>query len=285
MMIYFEEIDRILKNALNEDIGTGDITTAAIFNHPISACGDYIAKEDGVICGLNIVKRVFELLQGEVHFEAFKKDGDAVKKGEILARVSGDAACILQGERVGLNLMQRMSGIATMTAKAVREVQEYPVKIVDTRKTIPGLRILEKYAVRVGGGCNHRFNLADGVLIKDNHIAACGSIAEAVKRARAFAPHTIRIEVEVETLDQLKEALDAKADIVMLDNMSNEMMAEAVRMVNGRALCEASGNMGEKNLAEVAATGVDLISIGGLTHSARAMDISLKFQMNTVKGL
>ena len=279
------QVEQIITLALNEDIGTGDITTLSTIPADKTATGRFVAKEDMIICGIDLAAHIFGRVDPSIELKANFKDGDAVKKGDVIAVVSGNAQNVLTGESTALNFMQRLTGIATRTHASVAEVAGTNAKITDTRKTTPGLCVLEKYAVRVGGGCNHRFNLADGVLIKDNHIAACGSISEAVKRARAFAPHTIRIEVEVETLDQLKEALDAKADIVMLDNMSNEMMAEAVRMVNGSALCEASGNMGEKNLAEVAATGVDLISIGGLTHSARAMDISLKFQMNTVKGL
>ena len=279
MMTYFGEVDRILREALREDIGTGDITTQAIFTYGEKVVGNYIAKEEGVVCGVDIAKRVFDLLEGEVKFEAFKADGDTVFAGDVIARVSGDAVCILQGERVGLNLMQRMSGIATQTARAVKKVEGTRAKIIDTRKTAPGLRIFEKYAVGVGGGGNHRFNLSDGVLIKDNHIAACGSITEAVSRARKKTPHTVKIEVEVENLDQLREALECRVDIIMLDNMSDEMMAEAVRIVDGRAVCEASGNMSERDLLSVANTGVDLISIGALTHSVKALDISLKFQL------
>ena len=273
-------IDRILQGALAEDIGTGDITTLSTVPPERTISGRYIAKEDGVLCGLELVARAFALLDASIAFKPLKRDGDAVRKGDLVATVSGNARAILTGERVGLNLLQHMSGAASQTARAVAAVAGTGAKIVDTRKTTPGLRVLDKYAVRAGGGGNHRFGLSDGVLIKDNHIVAAGGIAEAVAAARARAPHSLRVEVEVETLEQLREALAAGADIIMLDNMSVEDMREAVRIVNGRALTEASGNMGDKSDAElraVAETGVDLISIGALTHSVRALDISLKF--------
>ena len=273
-------IDRILQDALAEDIGTGDITTLSTVPPERTISGRYIAKEDGVLCGLELVARAFALLDASIAFKPLKRDGDAVRKGDLVATVSGNARAILTGERVGLNLLQHMSGVASQTARAVAAVAGTGAKIVDTRKTTPGLRVLDKYAVRAGGGGNHRFGLSDGVLIKDNHIVAAGGIAEAVAAARARAPHSLRVEVEVETLEQLREALAAGADIIMLDNMSVEDMREAVRIVNGRALTEASGNMGDKSDAElraVAETGVDLISIGALTHSVRALDISLKF--------
>ena len=203
-----------------------------------------------------------------------------IKKGDIIAEVSGNARNLLTGERVGLNLMQRMSGIATRTHEAVMQVEGTNAKIADTRKTTPGLRVIEKMAVKVGGGTNHRFNLADGILIKDNHIVAAGGITAAVKAARKNAPHTLKIEVEVESLDELREALDAGADIIMLDNMDNDTMREAVKITNGKALTEASGNMGDKDLYEVAKTGVDIISIGALTHTVRSLDISLKFTLS-----
>lgn len=273
-------IDRILQGALAEDIGTGDITTLSTVPPERTISGRYIAKEDGVLCGLELVARAFALLDASIAFKPLKRDGDAVRKGDLVATVSGNARAILTGERVGLNLLQHMSGVASQTARAVAAVAGTGAKIVDTRKTTPGLRVLDKYAVRAGGGGNHRFGLSDGVLIKDNHIVAAGGIAEAVAAARARAPHSLRVEVEVETLEQLREALAAGADIIMLDNMSVEDMREAVRIVDGRALTEASGNMGDKSDAElraVAETGVDLISIGALTHSVRALDISLKF--------
>ena len=274
------EVERILKSALAEDVGSGDVTSLSTVPPGRTISGRYIAKEDGVLCGLEVVARAFALLDASIAFTALAADGDRVRKSDVIATVSGDARAILAGERVGLNLLQHMSGVATQTARAVAAVAGTGAKIVDTRKTTPGLRVLDKYAVRMGGGGNHRFNLADGVLIKDNHIVAASGIAAAVAAARARAPHSLKIEVEVETLEQLREALEAGADIIMLDNMPTETMREAVRLVAGRALTEASGNMGDKTDAElraVAETGVDLISIGALTHSVRALDISLKF--------
>ncbi|MCI8387437.1 MAG: carboxylating nicotinate-nucleotide diphosphorylase [Clostridiales bacterium] len=277
MYLYGNMLDSIILNALNEDVGTGDITTETTIPADRIAHGLYKAKESGVLCGVGVAERVFKLINPDIVFTAYKQDGDRIEKGEIIAEVSGKATDVLTGERTGLNLMQRMSGIATRTAEAVKQVEGTNAKICDTRKTTPGLRVIEKYAVKVGGGTNHRFNLADGILIKDNHIVAAGSITAAVKSARANAPHTLKIEVEVETFEQLNEALEAGADIIMLDNMNCEDMTKAVGIVNGRAITEASGNMGDRNLAEVAACGVDLISIGALTHSVRALDISLKF--------
>ena len=274
------EADRLLQSALAEDIGMGDITSISTVAPDQQISGRYIAKEAGVLCGLALVARAFALLDPAIAFAPLAEDGDPIAKGDVIATVSGNARAILMGERVGLNLLQHMSGVATQTARVVAAVAGTGAKIVDTRKTTPGLRVLDKYAVRMGGGGNHRFNLADGVLIKDNHIVAAGGIAAAVAAARARAPHSLKIEVEVETLEQLREALEAGADIIMLDNMPTETMREAVRLVAGRALTEASGNMGDKTDAElraVAETGVDLISIGALTHSVKALDISLKF--------
>lgn len=272
-------LDKLIMNALSEDVGTGDITTESTIPETARAHGLYKAKESGVLCGIGVAARVFELIDRDIEFTPLKRDGDRIEKGEIIAEVRGKATNVLTGERVGLNLMQRMSGIATRTAEAVAQVEGTGAKICDTRKTTPGLRVVEKYAVKVGGGTNHRFNLADGILIKDNHIVAAGSITNAVRAARANAPHTLKIEVEVETFDELNEALDAGADIIMLDNMSCEDMKKAVGIVNGRAVTEASGNMGDRNLKEVAECGVDLISIGALTHSVRSLDISLKFRI------
>lgn len=272
-------LDKLIMNALSEDVGTGDITTESTIPETARAHGLYKAKESGVLCGIGVAARVFELIDRDIEFTPLKRDGDKIEKGEIIAEVRGKATNVLTGERVGLNLMQRMSGIATRTAEAVAQVEGTGAKICDTRKTTPGLRVVEKYAVKVGGGTNHRFNLADGILIKDNHIVAAGSITNAVRAARANAPHTLKIEVEVETFDELNEALDAGADIIMLDNMSCEDMKKAVGIVNGRAVTEASGNMGDRNLREVADCGVDLISIGALTHSVRSLDISLKFRI------
>ena len=273
------QIDAILRYALEEDIGTGDITTLSTIPADARAHGRYIAKEDGILCGIDVAKRTFELLGADVEFTVYKNDGDEIKRGDIIAEVSGNAVGVLTGERIGLNIMQRLSGVATSTRKAVDAVAGTKAKICDTRKTTPGLRVLEKYAVRVGGGTNHRFNLADGVLVKDNHIVAAGSITNAVAAAKKSVPHTLKIEVEVEDFDQLAEALEAGADIIMLDNMLVEDMARAVEITNGRAMLEASGNMGERDLLEVAKTGVDLISIGALTHSVKALDISLKFRL------
>ena len=271
-------LDEFLLSALKEDIGTGDITTNCCIPAENRSEAYFIAKEDGVICGIDIAQRVFNLVNEKITVIPQIKDGDSVKKGDIIAEVIGPSRGILTGERVALNLMQRLSGTATATAKAVSAVAGTNAKIADTRKSTPGLRVLEKYAVRIGGGHNHRFNLSDGVLIKDNHIAAAGGIAAAVNAARAAVPHVMKIEVETETLDEVQQALDAGADIIMLDNMSLELMTQAVALIGKKALTEASGNMGEKNLFEVAKTGVDYISIGALTHSVKSLDISMKFK-------
>lgn len=276
-MINRDLVRDFIKRSFQEDIGTGDITTLSTIPVGTQITGRFIAKETGIICGLEIAKEVFDYADGNIVLKCNFSDGNKVNKGDIIAEISGDAMAILTGERLALNLMQRMSGIATNTNAAAVKVKDYKAKIVDTRKTTPGLRVFEKYAVKVGGGSNHRFNLADGVLIKDNHIKAAGSITNAVKAARENAPHTLKIEVEVESIEQLNEALDAGADIVMLDNMDNATMEKAVKINNGRAILEASGNMSEKDLKEVAKTGVDFISIGALTHSVKALDISLKF--------
>ena len=273
------QVEQIITLALNEDIGTGDITTLSTIPADKTATGRFIAKEDMIICGIDLAAHIFERVDPAIRLEAGFKDGDAVKKGDVIAVVSGNAQNVLTGERTALNFMQRLTGIATRTHASVAEVAGTKAKITDTRKTTPGLRVLEKYAVRVGGGTNHRFNLADGVLIKDNHIAVSGGIRNAVNNARAVIPHTLKIEVEVETKEQLAEALEAGADIIMLDNMSVSLMRECVGIVGGRALVEASGNMGERSLREVAETGVDIISIGALTHTVKAADISLKFQI------
>ena len=274
------QVEQIITLALNEDIGTGDITTLSTIPADKTALGRFVAKEDMIICGIDLAAHIFARVDPSIEPKANFKDGDAVKKGDVIATVSGNAQNVLTGERTALNFMQRLTGIATRTHASVAEVAGTNAKITDTRKTTPGLRVLEKYAVRVGGGTNHRFNLADGVLIKDNHIAVSGGIKNAVKNARAVIPHTLKIEVEVETKEQLAEALDAGADIIMLDNMSYDLMRECVGIVAGRALVEASGNMGEKSLREVAETGVDIISIGALTHTDKAADISLKFQIS-----
>lgn len=274
------QVDKLILDALAEDLGTGDITTMSVIEPDRTAKGVYKAKESGILCGIDVCERVFSILDPTIKMTKYFSDGDRIEKGDILASVSGNAVHLLSGERTGLNIMQRLSGIATRTAQAVAAVVGTKTLIADTRKTTPGMRVLEKYAVRTGGGSNHRFNLADGIMIKDNHIVAAGSITEAVQRARKNAPHTLKIEVEVETLEQLYEALAAGADIIMLDNMSNALMAEAVKIVSGRALTEASGNMGDRDLAAVAATGVDIISIGALTHTVKSLDISLKFTLD-----
>ena len=270
-------LDKFLLEALEEDIGTGDITTNCCIPESAQSTGHFKAKQDGIFCGMSVLIRVFSLVDPTVQVVPLVKDGDSIVAGQELARVCGPSRSILSGERVALNLVQHMSGIATSTNKAVKSVHGTGAVIVDTRKTTPGMRVLEKYAVRAGGGNNHRFNLADGVLIKDNHIVAAGGISNAISAVKRTAPHTLRIEIEIEHLDQIEECLDAGADIIMLDNMSIELMAKAVRIIDGRALTEASGNMGERDLRAVAETGVNYISIGALTHSVTALDISLKF--------
>jgi nicotinate-nucleotide pyrophosphorylase (carboxylating) len=268
-------IDRIIENALLEDIHTGDITTMAVVPEKRSAAARLIAKESMVLAGIHVAARVFALVDPEAHFTARFADGALLQAGDVIAEIIGDAASLLQAERVALNLLQRMSGIATLTARYKQAVTGTGAKVADTRKTTPGLRQLEKYAVRVGGGNNHRSGLYDAVLIKENHIAAAGGIAVAVERARAFVPHTMKIEVETETLDQVDEALAAGADVIMLDNMDLETMRRAVVLIGGRSLTEASGGVSLDSIAAIAGTGVDIISVGALTHSARAMDISM----------
>lgn len=271
-------LNDLIEKALKEDVGTGDITTLSTIPADKTITGRFIAKETGILCGVDVARAVFAFVDPAIELNFSYKDGDKIEKGEVIATVSGLARSILTGERLALNLLQHMSGVATRTGEAVAKVQGTRARIADTRKTTPGLRVLEKYAVKCGGGSNHRFNLADGVLIKDNHIEAAGGITAAVEMARRNIPHTLKIEVEIETFEQLEEALAAGADIIMLDNMSNEDMKKAVEIVAGRAITEASGNMGEKDLRAVAETGVDLISIGALTHSVKALDISLKFK-------
>ncbi|MBR7142598.1 MAG: carboxylating nicotinate-nucleotide diphosphorylase [Clostridia bacterium] len=269
-------VDPIIVNTLREDMPNGDITTSATIPAGTQISGRFLAKQSGRVCGLEVAARVFALVDESLVFTPLVAEGQDVEKGTLIARVEGNADSILKGERTALNLLQRMSGIATATAQAVAMVQGTRARIADTRKTTPGLRVIEKYAVTVGGGLNHRFNLSDGILIKDNHIAAAGGITPAVEAARR-ATHLLKIEVETETPEQVDEALQAGADVIMLDNMSLEMMADMVQRIQGRAVTEASGNMGEKDLAAVAATGVDVISIGALTHTVQCMDISLKF--------
>ncbi len=268
-------IDRMIEQALLEDIHTGDITTKAVVPQLRPAEARLVAKEDLVVAGISVAARVFSHLNSAVIFNPGCSDGDLVKKGTIIATLQGDAADLLMGERVALNLMQRMCGIATLTSAFVAAVSGTKARIVDTRKTTPGLREIEKYSVRVGGGINHRTGLYDGVLIKENHIAAAGGITEAIRRARAYIPHTLKIEIETENLQQVDEALLAGADIIMLDNMSLEDMCTAVATIAGRALVEASGGVNLDTVRAIAETGVDIISVGALTHSPRAMDISM----------
>ena len=270
-----QQIDAIIRNALAEDIHTGDITTQALQLKSGVISGILKAKEDMIVCGLAVAERVFSILDNEVKFTHCCADGDLVFSGNVIAKISGNASSLLQGERVALNLLQRMSGVATLTSKYVQAVKGTKVRIVDTRKTTPGLRILEKYAVRVGGGSNHRTGLYDGVLIKENHIAAAGGISAAVSRAKSYIPHTLKIEIETQSLTDVAEALSAGADIIMLDNMDIDTMKEAVIIISGRATVEASGGVNLSTVKAVAETGVDIISVGALTHSAPAMDISM----------
>ncbi|MDF2987879.1 MAG: nicotinate-nucleotide pyrophosphorylase [Eubacterium sp.] len=271
-------LNDVVMNALKEDMPLGDITTDNIIGEDDNSNAEFLAKQDAVIAGLDVARYVFEILDSRVKFTPLVKDGDSVKYGDIIARVSGPTRALLKGERTALNFLQRLSAIATMSNRYAMKVKGLPVKIADTRKTTPGLRLLEKYAVNAGGGSNHRFSLSDGVLIKDNHIAAAGGITNAVNRVRANIPHTVKIEVEVESLEEVQEALDCKADIIMLDNMTNAKMAEAVGLINKRALVEASGNITEETIYDVARTGVDIISIGKLTHSANSVDISMNIE-------
>jgi len=263
--------------ALREDLNTGDITTMSAVPKDKRISGSFIAKAGGVLCGLDVARAVFTYIDPEIRIMARFKDGDTLDKGDKIATIHGHAVSVLTGERVALNFLQRLSGIATGTREAVKKVAGYPIRILDTRKTTPGLRVFEKYAVKTGGGHNHRFTLSDGILIKDNHIKAAGGIKKAVEKARDFAPHTLKIEVEVETIAQVEEALEAGAEIIMLDNMTLKMMEEAVKRIGKKAQVEASGNMDERDLKAVAATGVDFISIGALTNAVKPMDISLKF--------
>lgn len=268
--------DEAILNALKEDIPWEDVSANAVVPAGTRGKADLIAKADGVLAGLNVFARVFELLDSDSEVIFRKEEGEEVKKGELIAQVTGDMRAILSGERTALNFLQRMSGIATYTRRAVRLLEGTKTKLVDTRKTTPLLRAFEKYAVRVGGAGNHRFNLSDGVLLKDNHIGAAGGVKEAIAAARAYAPFVRKIEIEVETLDQLCEALDAGADIVMLDNMPPETLKEAMRIAKGRAETEISGNVTEENISRYAALGADYISSGALTHSAPILDLSLK---------
>ena len=270
------QADQLIRMALQEDITSEDVSTNAVMPTATRGTVDLIAKEDGVIAGLDIYARVFTILDEKTEISFFCKDGDEVKKGELMATVTGDIRVLLSGERVALNYLQRMSGIATYTSEVVKLLEGTGIKLLDTRKTTPNNRLFEKYAVKVGGGNNHRYNLTDGVLLKDNHIGAAGGVKEAINLAKEYAPFVRKIEVEVETLDMVKDAVEAGADIIMLDNMDHETMAEAMRIIDGKAEVEVSGNMTKENLAKLSGLSVNYVSSGALTHSAPIMDISLK---------
>jgi len=274
-MLNFLIVDDIIKRALKEDSPYGDVTVSAIVSPLERAEVDLIAKEEGIICGLDIFKRVFEIL-GEVEVNLFVKDGDLVKNTMVIGRVTGNAGNILVGERIALNLLQRMSGISTLTNRYVKKLEGLNTKILDTRKTTPNLRVLEKYAVKIGGGVNHRFSLSDGILIKDNHIGYAGGIKEAIELTKKNSSFVRKIEVETETREQVLDALEAGADIIMLDNMSPDLAGNMVELINGRALTECSGNITLETVLDYGKTGVDYISSGELTHSVKAFDISLK---------
>lgn len=268
--------DKLITMALQEDITSEDVSTNSVMPQAQPGTVDLICKQDGVIAGLAVYARVFELLDPNtvVHFQC--KDGDEVKNGQLLATVEGDIRVLLSGERVALNYLQRMSGIATYTREVAQLLAGSRTTLLDTRKTTPNCRVFEKYAVRVGGGCNHRYNLSDGVLLKDNHIGAAGGITNAIRMAKAYAPFVRKIEVEVETIEQVKEAVEAGADIIMLDNMTAEQMREAIALIDGRAQTECSGNVTRENIARIIDLGVDYVSSGALTHSAPILDISMK---------
>ena len=270
------QADKLIRMALQEDITSEDVSTNAVMRSAVKGTVDLIAKEDGIIAGLDVYARVFQILDEKTEISFNFKDGETVKKGDLLGTVTGDIRVLLSGERVALNYLQRMSGIATYTKQVSKLLEGSKVTLLDTRKTTPNCRVFEKYAVRIGGGCNHRYNLSDGVLLKDNHIGAAGSVAKAVAMAKEYAPFVRKIEVEVENLDMVKEAVEAGADIIMLDNMSTEEMQEAIRIIDGRAETECSGNVTKENISRLTSLGVDYISSGALTHSAPILDISLK---------
>jgi nicotinate-nucleotide pyrophosphorylase (carboxylating) len=270
------QADHLILEALKEDISSEDVTTNAIMREAVNGTVDLICKQEGVVAGLPVFKRVFELLDPNTNVEFYCKDGDKVSNGQKMGSVTGDMRVLLSGERVALNYLQRMSGIATYTRQVADLFENTDTKLLDTRKTTPNMRIFEKYAVKTGGGHNHRYNLSDGVMIKDNHIGAAGSITKAVKMAKDYAPFVRKVEVEVENLDMVREAVDAGADIIMLDNMSVEEMKEAIVIIDGRAETEVSGNVTKENIKRLTNLGVDYISSGALTHSAPIMDISLK---------
>lgn len=269
-------IDDYILNTLKEDITSEDVSTNAVMPEDKNGKADLICKQDGIICGLDVFERTFKLLDDKSRFERYFKDGDFVHKGDLIGVIYGDVKVILSGERTGLNYLQRMSGIATITREYVSELEGYDTILLDTRKTTPNMRPFEKHAVKVGGATNHRYNLSDGVLLKDNHIGAAGSVTKAIQMAKAYAPFVRKIEIETETLAQVKEALEAGADIIMLDNMDNETMRKAVEMIGNKAQTECSGNVTKARLKEIAEIGVDFVSSGALTHSAPIMDISLK---------
>lgn len=269
-------VDPLILGALKEDITSEDVSTNSVMPHPQAGEVDLICKQDGIICGLQVFERVFTLLDEDTKVEFFVQDGEEVKAGQLMAKVHGDIRTLLCGERTALNYLQRMSGIASYTHSVASLLEGSKTKLLDTRKTTPNMRIFEKYAVRVGGGYNHRYNLSDGVLLKDNHIGAAGSVTKAVQMAKEYAPFVRKIEVEVENLDMVKEAVEAGADIIMLDNMSTEEMQEAIRIIDGRAETECSGNVTKENISRLTSLGVDYISSGALTHSAPILDISLK---------
>ena len=270
------QADQLIRMALQEDITSEDVSTNAVMPTATKGTVELIAKEDGVIAGLDIYARVFTILDEKTEIDFHCKDGDEVKKGELMATVIGDIRVLLSGERVALNYLQRMSGIATYTRQVAKLLEGSKVTLLDTRKTTPNCRVFEKYAVRVGGGCNHRYNLSDGVLLKDNHIGAAGSVTKAIQMAKAYAPFVRKIEIEVETLEQVKEAVEAGADIIMLDNMTPEVMKQAVELIDGRAQTECSGNITKENIQKIREIGVDFVSSGALTHSAPILDISMK---------
>ena len=269
-------MDHLILMALKEDISSEDITTNSVMREYKKGTAQLICKQDGIIAGLPVFERTFHLIDEKTEVKFYAKDGDSVKKGEILAEVTGDIRVILSGERTALNFLQRMSGIATYTNNVVKLLEGSNIKLLDTRKTTPNMRIFEKYAVKIGGGNNHRYNLSDGILLKDNHIGAAGGVKNAIKMAKEYAPFVRKIEVEVENLQMMKEALEAGVDIIMLDNMTPEMIKEAVKMAEGKAVTECSGNITKENIKNVIETGVDYISSGALTHSAPILDVSLK---------
>ena len=268
--------DHLIMEALKEDITSEDITTNAVMREACPGEVQLICKQDGVIAGLEVYKRVFELLDEKTEVEFYVKDGDVVKNKKLMGVVRGDIRVLLSGERVALNYLQRMSGIATYTRSIVDLLEGSKTRLLDTRKTTPNMRVFEKYAVKVGGGCNHRYNLSDGILLKDNHIGAAGSVAKAIEMAKEYAPFVRKIEIEVENLEMVKEAVEAGADIIMLDNMTPDEMREAIKIIDGRAQTECSGNVTKENVARLVSVGVDYISSGALTHSAPILDISMK---------